>query len=531
MPGTPGTSGALKVKVRPNSKLTQRLKGDNFAEKLEKLLSPEGLVEFTTQGKDNDSDTPSENASSPAKKKNTEDKLSQSLRKRGTVKPTDKETKTNRFLERLKVTGPDRQKFKEIETLIESQEKEKSRLQKENEMLREVALIAQQTSIINENRFLDEIRSLEGKLQNAVMSRINDSEKMNTLRLHNRKIQDEIANMRGVAERQAQVEKDNLVRAFQKQIELKAAELEEERRSGQNTTGEWVSKNQELQEQINNVLHSTETKHVTNRALIEQNKVLTVEYKAQADDEKYLKRQLDAVRSQNASLKERIHELEAQMTELSKPASAGDTAKRDPQGVALSNSIDGRPQSTRASKFEEALDRVKKLSEIERRNLNQVKAAQAHTLSLRTELEVVLRETINVVQDDVMERAKMAGTTMTETSKGKMSPTEAQGKDPRVTLAEFTAADRRRVIEIMLSKERVLHLLYVDDPPEEAAQSSGFADPDPEDPTSYSRLFSEQTAAMLPRTPPAAVPAYSKWRKGTEAPADGGSFQRPMIEM
>ena len=50
---------------------------------------------------------------------------------------------------------------------------------------------------------------------------------------------------------------------------------------------------------------------------------------------------------------------------------------------------------------------------------------------------------------------------------GDESPTAgaapAAPKSEQVSLSEFAAADRRRVIEIMLSRERVLRLLYTED--------------------------------------------------------------------
>ena len=169
---------------------------------------------------------------------------------------------------------------------------------------------------------------------------------------------------------------------------------------------EWILKNQELQDQMDQMLNATEAKHVTNRALMEQNKILTVEYKAQADDQKFLSKELDVAKRRNTSLKDRIHELEAQMTEVQKPVSegkkSGSREKADIETGFLSSLKDAKSanlsETEKQSKFEEALERVKKLSEIERRNLDQVRAAHLHTLSMRTELEVLLRESITEVQ-------------------------------------------------------------------------------------------------------------------------------------
>eukprot|EP00668_Euglena_longa_P011843 GGOE01014263.1.p1 GENE.GGOE01014263.1~~GGOE01014263.1.p1 ORF type:complete len:634 (-),score=199.69 GGOE01014263.1:117-1874(-) len=519
------SAGGQKPKPRPASKLHQRSKGDNAVERLEKLLTAEGLLEYTAVSKEkDDTASVSENHTSPMNKKKQDDRLSQGLRKTRAAaqKPNEKDGRASRFMDRIRAGSPDRRNFKEIEALIDIQEKEKARLQAENDMLREVALIAQQTSLLNESRLHEEMRSLEAKLHAAVTNCLEDSEKMNTIRLHNRRIQDGIASMRGIAERQAQVEKDNLVRAFHKQIELKALELEEERRSGQNTTGEWVAKNQELQEQINTILNTTEDKHDINKALIEQHKALTVEYKAQAEDDAFLKKQFDALRKLNAALKDRIQELEAQMLELTKPASASTTEKPHTRSLVAPPSP-SPPPDQKQERFEEALERLKKLSEIERRNLGQVKAAQTYTLSMRTELEIQLRHAIRKVQEDILEQKGLRSSPVRHDADG-ISPTKEEAAKPfsptngdvSVPLAELTAADRRRVIEMLLSKERVLHLLYAEDKPQVVEPVEDGTSPKSgalgaTDQSFLMQLFSEESGAKSPSSP-STVQVYAKWK-------------------
>eukprot|EP00667_Euglena_gracilis_P005177 EG_transcript_5207 len=528
-PRLPSASGQ-KPKPRPTSKLHQRSKGDNAVEKLEKLLTAEGLLEYTTLPKEkDDTASVSENHTSPAHKKKPQPDggLAPGLRKSRAAapKPGEKEGRASRFMDRIRAGSPDRRNFKEIEALIEVQEKEKARLQSENDVLREVALIAQQTSLLNESRLHEEMRSLEAKLQAAVAGCLDDSEQMNAIRLHNRRIQDEVANMRGIAERQAQVEKDNLVRAFNKQIELKASELEEERRSGQNTAGEWVAKNQELQDQINTILNTTEAKHDINKALIEQHKALTVEFKAQAEDEVFLKKQFDVLRKRNTALKERIQELEAQMLELTKPDTAGPPDQpRPPARPAAPTSA--APPSTapdqKQERFEEALERLRKLSEIERHNLAQVKAAQTYTLSMRTELEIHLRQTIRKVQEDLLEQKGLRSSPVRHDAEG-LSPTKEEPTRPfspsngdiSVPLAELTAADRRRVIEMLLSKERVLHLLYAEEQPRDSPTEDGNSPKSgvlgTTDQSFLLQLFAEEGGAKSPGSPSASQ-LFAKWK-------------------
>ena len=175
-------------------------------------------------------------------------------------------------------------------------ERLKKTLRKQNDALTQVAEYIQDKAVCTNQRFVNEISTLQRQLDHNVMTRMHGNESMSSLQGINSQIQSEISRLKGIAEQQAAEEKNVMEDAFIRQIESKAQELDEERRSGQNKTGEWVKKNKKLQDELDRKLAKTESKHVTNRKLTELNKALRVEYSAQEDDKKFLIKESNIVK-------------------------------------------------------------------------------------------------------------------------------------------------------------------------------------------------------------------------------------------
>eukprot|EP01060_Flectonema_neradi_P013705 TRINITY_DN20449_c0_g1_i1.p1 TRINITY_DN20449_c0_g1~~TRINITY_DN20449_c0_g1_i1.p1 ORF type:complete len:479 (+),score=109.55 TRINITY_DN20449_c0_g1_i1:66-1502(+) len=327
-------------------------------------------------------------------------------------------------------------------------ERLKKNLRKQNDALAQVAEYIQDKAVCTNQRFSNEIATLQRQLHHNVMVRINGNENMSSLQGINSQIQSEIARLKGIAEQQAAEEKSVMEDAFIRQIEAKAQELDEERRSGQNKTGEWVKKNKKLQDELDRKLAKTESKHVTNRKLSELNKALRVEYSAQEDDKIYLIKESKIVKQHNERLKCQIHELESEIASMQKSQIDLDSTaatRVELEGFMLNSFAEATSggkisETEKLARFEEALQRGQALLEVERKNLQGVRAAHLAALSHRTELEVFLKEAINQRRHELVSKQDCS-------------------KDEVV----FTEDDRRRIIERVLSKERVLQLLFEED--------------------------------------------------------------------
>jgi hypothetical protein len=119
--------------------------------------------------------------------------------------------------------------------------------------------------------------------------------------------------------------------------------------------------------------------------------------------------------------------------------------------------------------------RLKKLQETERSNFAKVRAAYAADLKTRTELEIMLRQVVEDVRVNIVRHRKLAhisANAMTQSTPNlhahaaahqlpKLKGIAAASADPQpFEASELTQEDRERVIEVVVSQERVVALLY-----------------------------------------------------------------------
>jgi hypothetical protein len=110
-------------------------------------------------------------------------------------------------------------------------------------------------------------------------------------------------------------------------------------------------------------------------------------------------------------------------------------------------------------KYRDVIMRLKKLLDAERLQLQQARSNLAAELHSRTELEIFLRQCVEDVRQDIARKRSevLAG----EPAVGG-SPDHGvrEGRVGSPTLASFSAADRERVLELLLAQERVVNLVY-----------------------------------------------------------------------
>ena len=107
-------------------------------------------------------------------------------------------------------------------------------------------------------------------------------------------------------------------------------------------------------------------------------------------------------------------------------------------------------------RHQDIIKRLKRLLEIERRNVRTVRTAHINELANRTELEAFLRQCIDDVKSEITRRRGEMFASMNRAKGGAGSMSAEDG----IALGGFSAADRERVMELLLSQERVINLLY-----------------------------------------------------------------------
>ena len=99
--------------------------------------------------------------------------------------------------------------------------------------------------------------------------------------------------------------------------------------------------------------------------------------------------------------------------------------------------------------------KLKRLLEVELRNLRAVRSAHAKDLESRTKLEALLRACVQDVKHEIgLQRQAASG--VVASGSGARAAREVR----EVGIGEFGPQERERVMELLLSQERVVTLLY-----------------------------------------------------------------------
>lgn len=290
----------------------------------------------------------------------------------------------------------------------------------------------------------------------------NCESKMENIRGIHRTIINCVEEVQGRTAKVLQEQEKDLLRAFRARLFDVQTELEKEKSKSDDGASAWIEKSKQLEAEVDWSKEMTDRLDRLNQSLTRENSRLKNQFTTQENDREFLVHELVAVKKDNARLRteyERIKtELEqsseedrslyreaprilsASTTCLPKAIGQHTTAGRRPTTAAAAGSQSMNPGAEADNRYKEIIKRLKRLLETERRNLRQIRASYSHEMEQKTELELFLKQCI----DDV-----------------KIKISECRGGDPKaVELKEFEKVDREKVMELLLSQERVINLLY-----------------------------------------------------------------------
>jgi len=255
-----------------------------------------------------------------------------------------------------------------------------------------------------------------------------------------------------------QEQEHDLLRAFRARMYDVTMQLEKERNQKDDGALEWIDKARALGKELDVYKMEAVRLDKENQRLQKENNRLRMQFKSQEEDRDELVRQVLALKRETAKLRSDLDRRQSD----SRPGTADGSR---PGGGGAGNP-NGRlapllpPSSSPAlgkaeveQRYQDIIKRLKRLLEIERRNLRIVRTAHVNELANRTELEAFLRQCIEDVKKEIQRRRAEMLASINRAKNG-------GGNVDEVSLADFSAADRERVMELLLSQERVINLLY-----------------------------------------------------------------------
>lgn len=241
------------------------------------------------------------------------------------------------------------------------------------------------------------------------------------------------------------------MRAFRARLQDVSRELEAQRgRKGENSS-ELQVRHRRVVAELHEAQELAQTFDKKNQQLTAENQRLQERLRTREDDRQALLRELVLARKEAARLKASIKEGGA-------PSDEGAKEEEQPERRTFTQKqIDqARLQSTHNKQYErevgyrEAVTKLKRMVESERQSVRALKAQQAELLQQRTELEVLLGQCLDDVKAELARHQAQFATGLAADA-----PAPAA-----VQLHQFGPADRERVLELLLSQQRVVQLLY-----------------------------------------------------------------------
>lgn len=287
-----------------------------------------------------------------------------------------------------------------------------------------------------------------------------------------------LGNIEHVQEQTARIlaeQERDLLRAFRARLFDVQTELEKEKTRAQDGASQWIERNRQLEKELDWAKEMADRLDRHNQAYIRENARLKTQFKTQEDDRAYLIRQLVAAKKDNGRLRQELTRVKNELADMQRQAKAMDESgggfgllpSTSRSGGAPAATASARlaalkkhpPNPVEENRYKDMIRRLKRLLEVERKNLRQVRTQYAQELQNRTELEIFLHQCIEDVKHDIARRRNQllaGGTTFPPVG----GATESSKTPEEIPLSAFSAADRERVMELLLSQERVISLLY-----------------------------------------------------------------------
>ncbi|ETP23269.1 hypothetical protein F441_03599 [Phytophthora nicotianae CJ01A1] len=337
----------------------------------------------------------------------------------------------------------------------------------------------QESYVRRERQYKVRINELEALLSDSRAKKSKENTldaSMDRVRAMHRSILDSVDQV------QDQQEKD-LLRAFRARLYSVQEELESEKNKTDDGASAWIEKSKQLETEVEWTKELADRLDRLNQSLTRENQRLKTQFSTQENDREFLVKQLVTVKKDNVSLRTELEALRQQLDQLRESgqqqqqhhhsqsqslfatASTSSLPKVHYRDSATSLALAQRPNtagvgtlamaSDSDNRYKEIIKRLKRLLEVERRNLQQVRTAYKLELQNHTELEMILKECVQDIRGDISHVSQLP-LVMPSHSSGSLLGSPQHGRQSECRLS---SSERQRLVEKLLEKEQLLNLL------------------------------------------------------------------------
>ena len=329
----------------------------------------------------------------------------------------------------------------------------------------------QESYVARERAYKTRIEELEDELKFQRQEKtgwMKSDTKMGKLKSMQGQIMKNVELVQDRTSRVLQEQERDLLRAFRARLFDVQTELEKEKSKKEDGAGAWIERCRKLEAEVEWAKEVADRLERVNQTLMTENTRLKSQFASQEEDRNFLISQLVNVKKENAQLK-----AEYQAIETDNDVLQVQVKKLEDE---VSSNLAGRHGTNRAAgdssdvandeRYKEINARLRRLLSDERRALQHVRANYAQELRSRTEMEMLLRQCVDDVRKEIALKAVALGTaSRTNTTRG--GTRGASAPSPVVVpaastlpVSAFAQGDRERTLELLLSQERVISLIY-----------------------------------------------------------------------
>ncbi|OQS05913.1 hypothetical protein THRCLA_02010 [Thraustotheca clavata] len=376
--------------------------------------------------------------------------------------------------------GEEKQKVMQMNDALTIDAEDEEYMKSVIEKLEQDLARRQESYVRRERQYQVRIEELEKLLAESKAKKSTNAshdETMSSLRQVHKSIMNSIAQVQERTGKILQEQEKDLLRAFRARLYSVQEELETEKNKTDDGASAWIDKSKQLETEVEWTKEMADRLDRLNQSLTRENQRLKTQFSMQENDREFLVRQLVSVKKDNVRLRKELTDALNEANRLKDDSNFNDETPSLRRGTSVkSDGPKTKSQSTlptmnphvRASsagsmapsapevdnRYKEIIKRLKRVLEVERRNLRQVRNAYTADLQTHTELSMFLKQCIEDVKAQLHIHDSNIGHTQ---SHGTLSKKQ---ENLTVLNATFSATDRQRVIELLLSQERVLSLLY-----------------------------------------------------------------------